>query len=106
MSDRIRVLLVDDDPDLAEVTGSFLEREDGRIAVESAPNATAGLERLGEGGIDCVVSDHDMPGPNGIEFLERVRERDADLRGTTRHITTSQAFQSTVAARVQHWLRS
>ena len=79
MTDRIRVLLVDDDADLADVTGSFLEREDERIAVETAPNATAGLERLDEGGIDCVVSDHDMPGPNGIEFLERVRERDGDL---------------------------
>lgn len=79
MTDRIRVLHVDDDADLAEVTGSFLEREDERIAVEAAPNATVGLERLDEGGIDCIVSDHDMPGPNGIEFLERVRERDPHL---------------------------
>ncbi|WP_280586445.1 PAS domain S-box protein [Halorubrum sp. Boch-26] len=79
MTDRIRVLLVDDDADLAEVTGAFLEQEDDRITVETAPNATAGRERLDEDGIDCVVSDHDMPGPNGIEFLERVRERDPDI---------------------------
>ena len=74
MSDRICVLHADDDPDLAEVTGSFLEREDERIDVETVPNATEGLERIEEGGIDCVISDHDMPGPNGIEFLKRVRE--------------------------------
>ncbi|EMA62868.1 hybrid sensor histidine kinase/response regulator [Halorubrum lipolyticum] len=81
MGDRIRVLHVDDDPDLAEVTASFLEREDPRIAVDTASNATEGLERLdgSETAIDCVVSDHDMPGPNGIEFLEAVRERDPDL---------------------------
>jgi len=79
MTERIRVLLVDDDADLAEVTGTFLERHDERIAVETAPDATVGLERLDEGEIDCVVSDHDMPGPNGIEFLGRVRERDSDL---------------------------
>ena len=76
MSDRIRVLHADDDPDLAEVTRSFLEREDERIDVETVPNATEGLERIEAGGFDCVVSDHDMPGPNGIEFLQRVRERD------------------------------
>jgi len=79
MSDRIRVLHADDDPDLAEVTRSFLEREDERIDVETVPNATEGLERIEAGGFDCVVSDHDMPGPNGIEFLQRVRERDPDL---------------------------
>jgi len=91
MGDRIRVLHVDDDPDLAEITASFLEREDPRIAVETASNATEGLERLDasagsdsddpdrDAEIDCVVSDHDMPGPNGIEFLEVVRERDPDL---------------------------
>jgi len=74
MSDRIRVLHVDD-PDLAELTASFLEREDSRIAVETASNATEGLERLADpdAGIDRVVSDHDMPGPNGIELLETVR---------------------------------
>jgi len=81
MGDRIRVLHVDDDPDLAEVTASFLEREDSRIAVETASNATEGLDRLDDPdtGVDCIVSDHDMPGPNGIEFLEAVRERDPDL---------------------------
>ncbi|WP_123623413.1 PAS domain S-box protein [Halorubrum sp. CSM-61] len=81
MSDRIRVLHVEDDPDLAEITASFLEREDSRIAVETAPNATEGLERLDDpdAEVDCIVSDHDMPGPNGIEFLERVRERDPEI---------------------------
>ncbi|MGQ3327678.1 PAS domain S-box protein [Halorubrum sp. FL23] len=81
MGDRIRVLHVDDDPDLAEITASFLEREDPRIAVETASNADEGLERLddAEAEFDCIVSDHDMPGPDGIEFLEAVRERDPDL---------------------------
>ena len=79
MTDRIRVLHADDDPDLAQVTGSFLEREDERIDVETVSNATDGIARIEAGGIDCVVSDHDMPGPNGIEFLRRVRERDPSL---------------------------
>ena len=80
MSEPIRVLHVDDDPDLSDLTASFLEREDSRIAVETAQSAEEGLDRLaGDGDIDCVISDHDMPGKNGIEFLEAVRERDADI---------------------------
>jgi len=83
MGDRIRVLHVDDDPDLADITALFLEREDPRITVETVSNATEGLERLDDldldANVDCIVSDHDMPGPNGIEFLEAVRERDPDL---------------------------
>ena len=79
MVDQIRVLHVDDDPDLAEIVATFLEREDERIAVETATDATGGLAQLGAHDVDCVVSDHDMPGPNGIEFLQTVRERYPDL---------------------------
>ena len=79
MVDQIRVLHVDDEPDLPEIVSTFLEREDDRITVATAPNATAGLTHLDDHDIDCVVSDHDMSGLNGIEFLETVRERDPDL---------------------------
>jgi PAS domain S-box-containing protein len=78
-SEPIRVLQVDDEPQLAEVTAELLEREDDRFAVETATDAGEGLERLDEGTFDCVVSDFDMPGTNGIGFLEAVRENDSDL---------------------------
>ncbi len=74
----IRVLHVDDDGDFAELTATFLEREDDRLTVQTATSAAAGLERLEED-VDGVVSDYDMPGDNGIEFLEAVRERYPDL---------------------------
>ena len=79
MEPSIRVLHVDDDPEFAELAGEFLEREDERVDVETATSAAAGLDRLDAGGIDCVVSDYDMPGRNGIEFLAAVRERHGDL---------------------------
>ena len=79
MGDRIRVLHVDDDPDLVELAATFLEREDDRIAVETAVNATEGLAHLTDNDVDCIVSDHDMPGPNGIEFLETVREQNSEI---------------------------
>jgi PAS domain S-box-containing protein len=81
MSERadIYVLHVDDDPAFAEVTAEFLERENDSFTVETATSASEGLEHLATDEFDCVVSDYDMPGENGIEFLESVRERAPDL---------------------------
>ena len=78
MNGGIRVLHVDDDPGLSEVTERFLERADDRIAVESAADAEEGLGLLDDD-VDCVVSDHEMPGRNGVEFLRAVREESPDL---------------------------
>jgi len=71
----IRVLHVDDDTGFADLTASFLERANERIVVETATSAREGLARLEDGAVDCVVADYEMPETNGIEFLERVRER-------------------------------
>jgi len=77
-SGSIRVLYVDDDPEFADLTATFLERKDDRLTVETATSADEGLDRLA-GDVDCVVSDYDMPETDGIEFLEIVREAHPDL---------------------------
>ncbi len=79
MTDSIRVLHVDDEPGFAEMAGEFLEREDDRIEVVTATNTSEAGSTLGDGDVDCVVSDFDMPGQTGIEFLEAVREDHPDL---------------------------
>ena len=75
----IRVLHVDDDPNLSDVAATLLEQEDARITVQTAPNAKDGKEMLSENDFDCIVSDYDMPGQNGIDFLQTVREEYPDL---------------------------
>ena len=68
--DRITVLHVDDDPDVA---ATYLQRQDDRFDVEVISTVETGLERLEAAEFDCVVSDCDMPKRNGVEFLRAVR---------------------------------
>lgn len=70
---EIRVLHVDDDPDFAEIVAEFLEREDARFTVETATSVSDGLDELSASEFDCLISEYDMPGQNGIEFLRTVR---------------------------------
>jgi len=71
--DVVRVLHVDDDPDFADLTATFLERHGERFEVETAVSADEGMALFADGTFDCVVSDYDMPGTDGIAFLEQVR---------------------------------
>jgi PAS domain S-box-containing protein len=70
---------VDDDAAFAEMVSAFLEREDDRFEVETAHSPSEAHDRLARVDFDCIISDHDMPGQTGIEFLEAVRETDPDL---------------------------
>jgi len=78
-SELIRILHVDDDPNFADLTATLLTQEDDRFEVKTAASASEGLARLAETHVDCIVSDYDMPGQNGIEFLQAVREDYPDL---------------------------
>ncbi|WP_066416349.1 PAS domain S-box protein [Halorubrum aethiopicum] len=75
----IRVLHVDDASGFTDVVSEFLVREDSRIRVRTAESAEEGLTRLEETDFDCVVSDYEMPGKNGLQFLHDVRETHSDM---------------------------
>jgi CheY-like chemotaxis protein len=75
----LEVLVVDDDPGDLETIELLLTRLDDRRSVTTATSAPGGMEALEAGSFDCVVSDYDMPGTDGVQFLERVRERSPDL---------------------------
>jgi PAS domain S-box-containing protein len=78
-SQSITVLHVDDEPEFADLVSEFLERENDRFVVETATSASEAENRLDDRDFDCVVSDYDMPGRDGIQFLEAVREDETEL---------------------------
>ncbi|HPE62991.1 MAG TPA: PAS domain S-box protein [Methanothrix sp.] len=74
----IRVLMVDDDPAVLEITKIFLERS-GEIGVDAVESAEEATKRLDDGHYDVIVSDYVMPEMDGISFLKFVRSRDPEV---------------------------
>ncbi|MBZ6495575.1 hybrid sensor histidine kinase/response regulator [Natrinema longum] len=79
MSARIHVLCVDDDPSVRDFLATALERTNDEFDVTTADSGRAGLAILDDVDIDCLISDYEMPGMNGLEFFEAVRDRDPDV---------------------------
>jgi DNA-binding NtrC family response regulator len=79
MSHPITVLHVDDEPGLADMVATFLERHNDHFDVHTATRSDDGLAVLATHDIDCIVSDYEMPCRTGLEFLEDVRADYSDL---------------------------
>ncbi len=69
-----RILVIEDEPDLARLTGIYLEREGMTCAL--APSAEDALARLASERFDLVILDLNLPGMDGFEFLRRLRRDD------------------------------
>ncbi|HEY0476164.1 MAG TPA: ATP-binding protein [Kofleriaceae bacterium] len=73
-----RVLIVDDNPDAAELMGEALELA-GHI-VQIAHDGARGLELAAEFDPDCVMLDIGLPTIDGYEVARRLRDHDGDRR--------------------------
>ena len=77
MSDRLTVLIVEDDPHVLLGCQQALALEDiPSIGVNSAEEALAQVDSDFAG---IVVSDIRLPGIDGLELLTRLKQRDASL---------------------------
>ena len=66
-----RVLLVDDDAELAELVGEYLAREG--FALEAEVDGTRAIDRAVAGDHQLVVLDVMLPGVNGFDVLRSIR---------------------------------
>jgi PAS domain S-box-containing protein len=76
--DTIHVLLVDDDTELLETVGTMLRQRD-HIIVTTESSVADALDTFDESFVDCIVSDYDMPGMDGLDFLTAVRWHSTDV---------------------------
>ncbi|KMP10941.1 hypothetical protein UR09_04800 [Candidatus Nitromaritima sp. SCGC AAA799-A02] len=65
------ILIVDDDENILNSVKRSLKKENFNVL--TATDARQGLKYLTEKSIDVVVSDQNMPGMTGIEFLKQVK---------------------------------
>lgn len=72
MADKVQVLYVDDEVALLEVCKLFLEMK-GEFSVTTETSAARALVTLKKTRYDAVISDYQMPGMDGIEFLRQLR---------------------------------
>jgi PAS domain S-box-containing protein len=70
----IRVLYVDDEPVLLEITKQFLENT-GEFRVDTVSCVPDARKELMKSSYDAVVSDYQMPGTDGIAFLKQLRHQ-------------------------------
>ncbi|MFC7175641.1 response regulator [Halosegnis marinus] len=78
-TDDIRVLLLDDDPDLVDLARTVVERDHEGMTVETETDPDAAVERIREGGYDCVVTDYKMGRMDGLDLLRAVRAEEPEL---------------------------
>jgi PAS domain S-box-containing protein len=77
--ESILTLHVDDEPDIGELTETYLEELVADISVITETTASDGLEVLEREPVDCIISDYQMPGTDGVDFLRTVREEYPNL---------------------------
>jgi LmbE family N-acetylglucosaminyl deacetylase len=73
-----RVLVVDDDPDVALYTSTVLERRGG-CEVRAITNPTLARSAVDEFRPDVVVTDIEMPGMTGLQLMAELRADQPDL---------------------------
>jgi DNA-binding response OmpR family regulator len=74
----VRVLVIEDDAEMAQAIGVGLRRTD--MAVDVAPDGATGLLRALETNYDVIVLDRDLPGVHGDEVCRRMVESDRRSR--------------------------
>lgn len=71
----IKVLIVEDDPMVAELNRRYLEQLEGFLLIAIARNVKEALNIIEKHEVDLILLDIFMPKTNGLELLHQIREQ-------------------------------
>jgi two-component system chemotaxis response regulator CheY len=93
----MRFLIVDDSSTMRRIIINTLTKLGYQSFLE-AGNGKEGLDRLGAGPVDMVITDWNMPEMNGIEFIRTLRGLDKMKETPILMVTTNAAKDDIVEA--------
>jgi len=76
---NINLILIDDDEQFLDLNEAMLDSISEQFKIKATTQQEEVIEEVENDWADAVVSDYDMPGRNGVELLEDVREVDDKL---------------------------
>jgi DNA-binding NtrC family response regulator len=88
------ILIVDDDATILMLMSNIFMYDDNHIV--TAESGEGGLVKLKNNKIDLVISDQNMPGMSGLQFLKKVRAEHPDV--VTIILTASGQVETAVKA--------
>lgn len=68
----MKILIVEDDKDLREITTTSLEKE--RYVVSQAPDYRTALQKIEDYDYDCILLDIMLPDGNGLDLLQELHD--------------------------------
>ncbi len=71
------ILVVDDEPNYLVVLSELL-RDEG-FEVFTAPSGKDGMAQVHEADLDLIITDMQMPGMDGLQFLDAIKEKNSNL---------------------------
>ena len=77
--DTVKVLLVDDEENLLQITKLYLEKTKPKLRITVSLSGRKALNLLVKEPFDIIISDYQMPEMDGLEFLAKVKEQDYDI---------------------------
>lgn len=75
---KLKVLLVEDDLDQAELVKGSLRRFDPRFEIETANTGESCLKKLSNNEYEVIILDYKLPVMNGLEILHKIEEQEID----------------------------
>ena len=93
----MRFLVVDDSSTMRRIIINTLNKLGYQDFVE-ASNGREGIDRLGSGSVDMIITDWNMPEMNGIDFIKAVRGQTTSKDVPVLMVTTNAAKDDIVEA--------